>query len=190
MIKSFKIWWSSLHAHKEGAPHFRVGMRMVKTSLSVFVCTVIGWLRDSDPFYAMLAALMCMENSIDGTLTKSFDRILGTIVGGFYGIVLILLKVRVCLPSTGLLYYFITSVTLIPIIITVTALRRPDCAKFSCAMFLVLTVRHIDDSDVLVYTINRLLDTLIGIVVTFAINISAFSPPRKQDRPPTGVDGP
>lgn len=152
-------------------PRIHVGQRIIKTAISVYLCALIGYFRGQPTYFSIIAAIMCTQNSTDKSLTTSLNRILGTLVGGFFG----LATLYVC-RYTGItqllpVYYFIIAVLIIPIILVTLLIDKPAISAFSCVVFLSITVSHISDEAPLLYAFNRILDTLVGVGVTLVINL-------------------
>lgn len=70
------------------------------------------------------------------------------------------------------LYVLVISVMIIPIIVTTLAIHKPSVTGFTCIVFLSVAVYHIGDASPYNYAMNRLLDTIIGIVVALVINLT------------------
>ncbi len=151
-----------------------VGMRMIKTVLAVILCAVIGLLRKEGDsvFFAMIAALICMQNSAEQTLQQALNRTVATIIGGIFGVTMLYIAVWTDLQRYMFLYYLIISLLLIPIIQVTLLVRMPATSVLSCVTFLSIAVYHITDASLFTYALNRIMDTLIGIVVALAINFA------------------
>lgn len=172
--------WKELFFEEVEAPHhFHIGMRIVKTVLAVFVCSILGWLRGETAFFSMIAAVLCMQKSAEKTLTTSFNRVIGTAVGGAYGVIVLFLETQFRLQRVLPLFYLIVSLMLIPVILTATGIKKPSVAAFACVVFLSTTVYHVGDADPYTYALNRMLDTVIGIVVALIVNLAMPGPKMK-----------
>ncbi len=172
--------WKELFFEEVEAPHhFHIGMRIVKTVLAVFVCSILGWLRGETAFFSMIAAVLCMQKSAEKTLTTSFNRVIGTAVGGAYGVIVLFLETQFRLQRMLPLFYLIVSLMLIPVILTATGIKKPSVAAFACVVFLSTTVYHVGDADPYTYALNRMLDTVIGIVVALIVNLAMPGPKMK-----------
>lgn len=172
--------WKELFFEEVEAPHhFHIGMRIVKTVLAVFVCSILGWLRGETAFFSMIAAVLCMQKSAEKTLTSSFNRVIGTAVGGAYGVIVLFLETQFRLQRILPLFYLIVSLMLIPVILTATGIKKPSVAAFACVVFLSTTVYHVGDADPYTYALNRMLDTVIGIVVALIVNLAMPGPKMK-----------
>ena len=172
--------WKELFFEEVEAPHhFHIGMRIVKTVLAVFVCSILGWLRGETAFFSMIAAVLCMQKSAEKTLTTSFNRVIGTAVGGAYGVIVLLLETQFNLQRVPPLFYLVVSLMLIPVILTTIGIKKPSVAGFACVVFLSTTVYHVGDADPYTYALNRMLDTVIGIVVALIVNLAMPGPKMK-----------
>ncbi len=188
MVKPFR----ELLFEEIGEPYrFRVGMRMIKTVIAVFICSIIGWLRGESPFFAMIAAVLCMQTSTEKALVASINRTVGTLIGGALGVALLWAETLVHLQHHMPLYYLAVSVALIPIISIAVAIRRPSAAAFSCVVFLSTMVQHVGDAVPYAYALNRMLDTMVGIVVSLLVNLILPAPnaPPECACPPPGPEG-
>ena len=172
--------------------HFHIGMRIIKTALAVLVCGLIGWLRDRDglSFFSMLAAVICIQKSAEATIKNSFNRAVGTAVGGAFGVAVLFMETKLHTQELFLpLYILICSVLIIPIIVTTLAIHKPSVTGFSCIVFLSVAIYHVGDASPYTYALNRMLDTLIGIVVALIINLSMpGATPIKPPEPPAAEE--
>lgn len=158
-----------------------VGMRMVKTVIAVFVCGMFGCLRREPAFYSMIAAVICMQNSTDKTITSSVNRAIGTLVGGLYGVIILYGLAFFHADNLDVLRYTLVSLTIIPLIRTALALKRPSSASLACVVFLCVTVNHNTDSSPALFALQRMLDTLAGVGVTCVIDLLLPYHPKPEE---------
>ena len=171
-----KPWRELFFEEVEPPHHFHIGMRIIKTVIAVFICGLLGWLRDETSFFSMIAAVLCMQKSAEKTFTTSFNRIMGTAVGGVFGVVVLFLETELHVQRVMPVYYLIVSLMLIPVILTTIGIKKPSVAGFACVVFLSTTVYHVGDADPYTYALNRMLDTVIGIVVALIVNLTMPGP--------------
>lgn len=164
--------------------HHWVGMRMVKTVIAVFICGIFGYMRVEPAFYSMIAAVICMQNSTDKTITSSVNRAIGTLVGGLYGIVILYGLELFHVENLDLLRYTLVSLTIIPLIRTALLLKRPSSASLSCVVFLCVTVNHNTDSSPALFALQRMVDTLAGVAVTCVIDLLLPYHPKPEEQAP------
>ena len=149
----------------------RVGGRTVKTVLAVYLCLLIGIVRKSDTsFYAAIAAVLCVQRTSKDSIREAFNREVATVIGGIWGMLVLLFERYFwCSPCEVLRYLFL-SVILIPIINFSVLIKRERGTFLMCVVFLCITVMHGNDESPLSFGIARILDTTIGIVIALIIN--------------------
>ena len=68
----------------------RLGQRIVKTSLSVFICLIIYYLMGLTgadmPSEAALTAIICMQPFVSDTEQYALNRVIGTLIGAVWGL--------------------------------------------------------------------------------------------------------
>lgn len=148
-----------------------VGMRIIKTVLAVFVCGVLAWAREKSGFYSMIAAVVCVQNSAGKTIESSINRMTGTLIGGVAGVAVVYL-----LDVVGILYielarYAVLALMLIPIIELCLLIKKPGSAAMACIVFLCVTVNHSVGDTPVIYSIERLFETLIGVTLACGVDI-------------------
>ena len=62
------------------------------------------------------------------------------------------------------------SILLIPVIYTTVLINKKKSTYFSCVVFLSIVVNHLSDKNPYFFVFNRVLDTMIGIVIALVIN--------------------
>lgn len=158
------------HDHPQTPEHrHRVGMRIIKTVVAVFLCGLLAFLRDKSALYSMFAALFCVQRSTGKTIESSVNRVLGTLVGGVAGVLAVYAMDTLNILHIDLLRYFLMSVLLIPIIELCLIIKRPDCAGMACMVVMCLVVDPGDRPAV--DSIERLFETLVGVALACGIDI-------------------
>ena len=85
----------------------KIGMRNIKTAFSVFICIALfNLFKRDNAFYACIAAVICMKDTYENSLSIGINRLLGTFLGGLLGIITIPrpitpLLVQGCNPLTA-----------------------------------------------------------------------------------------
>lgn len=165
---------------KINLPH--IGQRIIKSSAGVFLCYIIYFLRRQNgiPFYSMLAVLWCIQPYTHKTYKMAVQRIIGTIIGAVYGLVVMLLEIYVFDSYNNLSGYFLNALFIIPVLYTTVLLNKQNASYFSCSVYLSIVVNHMTDSNPYIFVLNRIFDTLIGIAVGIALNHAHL--PRKKNK--------
>ncbi|WP_312811308.1 aromatic acid exporter family protein [Sedimentibacter sp.] len=146
----------------------RIGMRNIKTSTSVFLCLLLFELLDREnALMACIAAVICMQNTIVDSFRKGTERIIGTIIGGIAGAFVLFL-----ISTFGYenILIFIIPIGVIILIEICVSLGLKNSVVICCVVYLVLLTSANHVEGYLLYTINRILDTSVGIVIALLIN--------------------
>lgn len=159
----------------------RLGMRIVKSALAVFICFLLYQFRkDGFPFYSAIAAILCMQQYIANSVKTAMNRTIGTLFGGFFGMLLLLFEQALSIPPEGMLHFFLVAVMIVPIIYTTVVLEKNPASYVSCVVFMSVAVSHGTDINPYLFTWNRIVDTLIGIFVSLAVNNVHIRIPKKK----------
>ena len=160
-----------------------VGMRIMKSAIGIWLCYVVQKLRGNTGivFYSQLAVLWCIQPYVKDSLKNGIQRGIGTAIGAFYGLIVILLKVYLFdnLPINEDFYGFLVGLFIIAVIYTTVLVHKKNASYFSSVVFLSIVVNHIADVNPFIFVWNRIVDTLIGIVLGVGINMFRI-PYRKQ----------
>ena len=162
----------------------RVGMRIIKSAIAVFLCFVFyTYFRTNGIlFYSQLAALWCIQPQWENTRSKALQRTVGTLTGAVFGLLVLLIDKHLIGNGTAsdLLYETLVALTIIGVIYVTLLLRKKDASYFSCVVFLSIVVNHIGDANPYVFVFNRVMDTMIGIIIGMAVNTARL--PRRKER--------
>ena len=154
----------------------KIGARNFKTALSIFLCIVVlNLLGFESPFYACIAAVICLTDSCDTSIKMGVNRMIGTIVGGSFGILatMILSKYDTSFLRTSIICIF----TVFTIYVC-TILKRPGSVSIACIVLLANLLLNRDYSNY-VYTFSRILETFIGIIIAVGVNVYILPPKKK-----------
>lgn len=145
----------------------KIGMRTIKTAISVSICVELSKFFNSDYiFYAAVAAVMAMQNSVSDSFKAGKNRMLGTIVGAFIGLIFAIIS-----PGNTAL----SGIGIIIIIYICNFFNWKKSVTISCTVFLVIML-SLQDRGPVVYSLNRTFDTFLGIIVAVLVNYF-ISPP-------------
>lgn len=146
------------------------GMRTIKTALIVAISLILSKLLNiSYPFYAAIAGIICTQNTVQGSLNASKDRIIGTIIGSVLGVIFVYaFSYNPWSSGVGvlILLYFLKLIKL------------EDSYRVACIVYLATFIPG--HGPAITYGIERTLATIIGIVVALIVNL-IISPPQYVD---------
>ena len=155
--------------------HYRIGMRVVKTAVAIFICIAIAWLIGSDNLMQISAvsALMTLRATKEDTLHFGLFRVLGTAVGGIIGLITVIIGLFLPYYSDGLFVIVIPLMLVLNLYIC-NILKMQDSCTISCVVtILVASQINVYDtamSDTMIFTLLRLRDTLIGSVIATIVD--------------------
>ena len=167
----------------------KIGMRMVKTAVAVVICFFLFlpfWVRvplgeydplkDVGPFYACIAAIICMQSSVEQSVRQGVSRLIGTAIGGGVGLLVLLVDDLLEIPLlTGL----ILGGGVVLVIWLCNVIHRPSACSIGCVVLCVVMINH-SGTERYLYTLARMGETAVGIVV--AILVNRFLPDRRRGR--------
>jgi uncharacterized membrane protein YgaE (UPF0421/DUF939 family) len=144
---------------------FKIGMRNIKTAIAVCLCVFISKLLKLEyPFYAAIAAIISMESSITNSFKAGKNRMMGTIVGAFTGLIFASIQ-----PNNALL----CGLGIIVLIYICDQLKWHSSVTIAGIVFMAITV-NLNGKNPLIYSANRIIDTFLGITVSLAVNYLFF----------------
>ncbi len=164
-----------------------LGLRIIKSSFGVLCGFLIYYLRgcQGTPFYTALAVMWCMRPTIKTSKQMALQRTIGTFIGGIYGLLILIIVIHYQLNM--FINLMLSSLMIIPIIYTTLLIKKKNASYFACVVFLSIVVNHVADSQPYLFVFNRVLDTLIGIILGLIIN--SLQLPRHKNKDILFVSG-
>lgn len=160
------------------------GQRIFRSMCAVLLCFVIYYLRGCRgiPFYSALAVLQCIQPYQESTIKMGKKRAKGTLIGAFWGLVVILLRMwtePLQFINSEMAGYVLISVFTGIVLYSTVLIKCTDNSYFSCVVFLSITVIHSGDANPFLFVLDRVLDTMIGVVLALIVN-TVHMPRKKQ----------
>jgi uncharacterized membrane protein YgaE (UPF0421/DUF939 family) len=174
--KKLKTLTAAVNAHLN--THYQIGMRVVKTAVAVMVCLLIalftgGW--DSVSITAV-SAIVTIRPTRGETVSTGILRVLGTVIGGVIGTMAVLAGLFMPYYSDGLFVIVIPLMLLLNLYLC-NVLKMQDACTISCVVTILVASQINPDLTVngaFDYTLIRLRDTLIGVIVATVLNIVPY----------------
>lgn len=142
-------------------------MRTIKTALAVSICIIISNLFNvTSAFYAVIAAIISMGNTVSYSYKNGLNRIKGTVLGALVGLLFSLIK-----PGDVIL----AGMGIVIIIYLCNVFKWNTAITIACTVFCVI-LTNLNGRNPLQYSVFRTLDTLLGIVVSIVVNYTIFPP--------------
>ncbi len=176
-----------------------MGKVIIRATIAVFVCCLLYEFFDIGtgiPFYAGIAAVICLQSEIKSTVRVGLNRTVGTLFGGFTGMGILYLTHNYYILSRPILRYALITFCIIPLMyianiirkvripigwdetslfpgtrVFIDFLRKSTLTNITCIAFLSVTITHGGDVSITEFATNRIIDTLIGVASSFFINL-------------------
>ena len=121
-------------------PH--LGQRIVKTTVAVFLCLLFYYLRgyrgQDMPTEAAITAIICMQPYVRDTGKYAVDRFIGTLIGAFWGLLLLLLLNDFpVLGANMLILYAVMALGVLLSLYSAVLVRMPDASGLASIVFSV-----------------------------------------------------
>ncbi len=142
-----------------------IGMRTIKTGIAVMLCCILMGFAVDNMFFCVTACVVTMQDTIKTSFKMGTQRILGTIIGGIVGFLLVLIS-----PANP----FLCGIGIM-IVIKSCELLKLSSLVVSSVTFFSLYLGYVDSAP-LVYSVQRVIDTSVGVIVGLAINYSVARP--------------
>ncbi|MBQ6817453.1 MAG: HAD hydrolase family protein, partial [Bacilli bacterium] len=178
----------------------KIGMRIVKTVIAVFIAISIyvllllvdnlfgydhqEWQAPSNmytPFFAGIAAVYALHKDKKSSFNQAKVRCLGSIVGGYFGMLLILIAEYIFITILNfekthfilykLIIFTIVSLGIIPLIVITVKFKQKPAVFITCLTYLSVTISIRNGGmPVFQFATNRILSTLVGAFISLGVN--------------------
>ena len=150
---------------------FHIGFRNFKTALSATLCALLYLFFERNPTFACIGAIFGTGNQMQDSWLNGGNRLIGTIIGGFIGMALF--RLYICFEPEGGIHWTLFIFLFIGVIILIEM-----CQMFRWVggiqpggVVLCIILFNTPVDTFVQYSINRMLDTAIGVVVALFINL-------------------
>ena len=145
------------------------GLRTLKTALAVLICIGIWsiW-NDAMPFFASVAAVITMQNSIESSVKAGFQRFIGTLVGAFVaGLLVWIVPINLITIGIGII-----------LVIHLTAMMKENNSAAIASIVFLAVIINVDTQSINSYIVLRVIETSLGIATAVIINL-LIKPPKE-----------
>jgi uncharacterized membrane protein YgaE (UPF0421/DUF939 family) len=141
--------------------YMNMQMSTIKTGISVFISILISKLLKLEfPFFVALAVIMPIEESFSSSFKSGKNRMVGTIIGALIGILFVLIK-----PGNPVL----CGIGIVIIIYLCNLFKFGSSAPIGGIVFISIMV-NLKGKNPFSYSMNRVVDTLIGVCIVIVVN--------------------
>ncbi len=164
-----------------------LGQRIMKTSAAVFLCLLYYWLRgyrgQDMPTEAAITAIICIQPYVHDTRDFALSRIAGTLIGSFWGLLLLLLLLAA--PRLGeslFLVYTLMALGVLASLYTAVLVRRADASGLAAIVFLCIVIAFPDIQEPLRSSGDRIFGVLLGTAIAIGVNVFHLPRSKRRDR--------
>ncbi len=147
----------------------KIGLRVIKTGIAVFVSILLGNLLGIEyPFYTVIAVVIVMQPTVVDTWKFGMNRMMGTTAGAILGVILALL-----LPSNPVM----GALGIIILISFMNWIKKGESISIGAVVFASVYLSEVlSTQEHIFYAGARLFETFLGIIVAVAVNYLVFPP--------------
>lgn len=147
-----------------------IGMRNVKTAISATLCALIYFLIDRNPTFACIGAIFGMGSDMSNSKLHGGNRLFGTIIGGVIGMLLFHIYVQFY-PDGEKRYIILLLLFIGTLLLVMTSLffKWPGAIQPGGVVLCIILFNTPVDTYIS-YSLNRILDTAIGVIISLIIN--------------------
>jgi uncharacterized membrane protein YgaE (UPF0421/DUF939 family) len=151
-------------------PKLHIGMRNIKTAFAATLCALIYFLIDRNPTFACIGAVFGMGGDLGQSKLSGGNRLFGTIIGGLIGMGLFRIYIMFH-PEGGFrpLMMLLLFIGVVIMILISTMVKWPGAIQPGGVMLCIILFNTPVDTYV-AYSLNRILDTAIGVIIALIIN--------------------
>lgn len=152
----------------------RIGARVWKTALAVAISLAVSRLLGFHyPVFAGVAAVICMQPTVYGTLRAGKERMQATIIGVVFALLALIIMQHV--PALQVARSVIAGLTVLVVMAVIIRLRWFDSLVLGAATVVVVMVLP-SDENIYYYSASRAAVTFIGILVATTVNALLLTP--------------
>jgi len=147
-----------------------IGQRNIKTALAATICAFLYFLVDQNPTFACIGAIFGVGSDMGNSRLNGGNRFFGTIIGGVLG--MILFRIYIIFYPDGKyqpLMLLLLFVGVVVLILVSQLFRWPGAIQPGGVVLCIILFNTPVDSYIS-YSVNRMIDTGIGVAVALLIN--------------------
>ena len=159
-----------MNENKKGF-QFHIGMRNVKTAIAATLCALLYYPFDRNPTFACIGAIFGTGSDMDNSWLNGGNRLFGTIIGGVLGMLLFKIYINYY-PEGGteLLLFFLLFIGVILLILISQYCKWPGAIQPGGVVLCIILFNTPVDTYIS-YSLNRMFDTGVGVVIALLINL-------------------
>lgn len=153
---------------------WKIGLRIWKTAIavavSIAICRLLGL---THPVFAGVAAIICVQPTVAGSLKKGLERMQATVIGAAISVIALTLLYHV--PQLTVVRPVFVAAAVVLAMVACIKLGWMDSLVLAGATVVVVMVLP-QDENIYTYAASRTIITLIGVIIATVVNIVFFPP--------------
>ena len=152
----------------------KIGLRNLKTAIAATICALLYAIIDRNPTFACIGAVFAMNNTIQNSWQTGGNRLWGTIIGGFTGMLFFYFyhSFPPLYPNSELLSKTVFLFPGIIVMILICQFFGENDAFPTGSVVFYIVMLLTPDNQYVTYALNRMLDTGIGVLMSILVNIA------------------
>ncbi len=155
--------------NKKTSP-LHIGQRNIKTAFATTLTALIYLLIKRDPTFACIGSIFGMGSDMGNSKLHGGNRFFGTLIGGVLG--MLLFRIYIIFYPEGGMYFLMLPLLFVGVVLLILCSQifhwvgavQPGGVMLCIILFRTPVDQYIS------YSINRIIDTGIGVLVALAIN--------------------
>ncbi len=149
--------------------NFHVGMRSIKTALAATLCALLYFPIGRNPTFACIGAVFGMGCDMENSQLHGGNRLFGTAIGGLLGMALF--RIYIIFYPDGSTQPLILLMLFIGVVILILISQNvwPGAVQPGSVVLCILLFNTPVETYV-AYSLNRIFDTGVGVVIALGIN--------------------
>lgn len=151
---------------------FHIGMRNIKTAVAATLCALVYYFIGRDPTFACIGAVFGMGSDMGDSWLNGGNRLFGTIIGGVIG--MLFYRIYMFVYPDGdpqhLLMLVFLFVGIVILILASQFFKWPGAIQPGGVILCIILFTK-SGENYIPYSLNRMLDTGVGVLVALLINL-------------------
>lgn len=152
---------------------FHVGMRNIKTALAATLCAFLYAFFNRNPTFACIGAIFGIGNDLKNSKISGGNRLFGTIIGGFLGMLLFYVYIQFYPEPTSNFRFMLFELLFFGIIVLVLICQKlvlPGAIQ-PAGVVLCIILFNTPVESYIIYPLNRIFDTAVGVMIGIGVNM-------------------
>ncbi len=147
-----------------------IGLRTLKTTLAAIICAPVYYLISRNPTFACIGAIFGTGSNHENSVLNGGNRAIGTTIGGLIGILMYTIYLKFY-PYGGF-HFLLAPLCFFGVILLIVCCQRFWVGGIQPGgVILCILLFNTPAATYISYTLNRIFDTFVGVIVAMIVNI-------------------